>query len=120
MLPARLADEAVLARVFAAFEALLTLGVAAGVAVAPVLIEVLGIRGALVGVGLLGPLAVIASWPALRRLDLLIAVRDTDIQLLQLVPKFRSLPQATIEQLAAAIDREEMPAGTGVRAGRDG
>ncbi len=113
-LPARLADEAVMARVFAAFEALLTLGVAAGAALTPVLIEALGIRGALVGVGLLGPLAVLASWPALRRLDLLIAVRDTDIQLLRLVPMFRSLPQATIEQLAAAIDREEMTAGTPV------
>jgi len=113
-LPARLADEAVMARVFAAFEALLTLGVAAGAALTPVLIEALGIRGALVGVGLLGPLAVLASWPALRRLDLQIAVRDADIQLLRMVPMFRSLPQATIEQLAAAIDREEMTAGSPV------
>ncbi len=73
-----------------------------------------GVGVALWGLPLAGPLAVIAWWPALRRLDLLIAVRDTDIQLLRLVPMFRSLPQATIEQLAAAIDREEMTAGTPV------
>ena len=113
-LPARLADESVMARVFAAFEAVLTLGVAAGAAVTPVLIELLGVRGALVAVGLLGPLAVTAAWPALRRLDILIAVRDTDIALLQMVPMLRPLPQATIEQLAAAMDRDELSAGTPV------
>jgi len=52
-LPARLVDESVMARVFAGFEGILTLGVAAGAAVAPLAIELLGIRGALVAIGLL-------------------------------------------------------------------
>jgi hypothetical protein len=44
---ARLADETVLARMFAGFEAILTLGVAAGVLLAPLVIELLGVRLAL-------------------------------------------------------------------------
>ena len=66
---ARLADETVLARMFAGFEAILTLGVAAGGFVAPLVVDLLGVRPALVAIGLLAPLAVAASWPALRRLD---------------------------------------------------
>ena len=66
---ARLADETVLARMFAGFEAILTLGVAAGGLVTPLVVELLGVRLALVAIGLLAPLAVAASWPALRRLD---------------------------------------------------
>ena len=46
---ARLADDAVLARVFGAFEGIITLGVAVGAFTAPVLISALGIRPALAG-----------------------------------------------------------------------
>ena len=55
-----------------------TLGVAAGAAVAPVANQLLGIRGALVAIGVLGPLAVLATWPALGRLDLRIRAREAD------------------------------------------
>ena len=54
---ARLADETVLARMFAAFEAILTLGVAAGGLLAPPVIELLGVRLALVAIGLMAPFA---------------------------------------------------------------
>jgi hypothetical protein len=75
-LPARLADESVIARVFAGLEGILTLGVAAGASLAPVVIELLGIRGALVALGLVGPVSVAVAWPALRRLDARMRVRD--------------------------------------------
>src|SRR3954453_18737436 len=77
---ARLADETVLARMFAGFEALLTLGVAAGGLITPLVIGQLGVRPALVVCGLLAPLAVAASWHALRRLDAQVRVRDADIE----------------------------------------
>src|ERR671928_130444 len=77
---ARLADERVLARMFASFEAILTLGVAAGGLVTPPAVELLGVRPALVATGLLAPVAVTASWPALRRLDAEVRVRDADIE----------------------------------------
>ncbi len=113
-LPARLADETVMARVFAAFEGILTLGVVAGAAVAPVVIELLGIRGALVTLGFVGPVAAAAAWPALRRLDLRMLGRDADIRLLRLVPLFEPLPQATMQQLSATLERETVTAGASV------
>lgn len=113
-LPARLADETVMARVFAAFEGILTLGVVAGAAVAPVVIELLGIRGALVTLGFVGPVAAAAAWPALRRLDLRMLGRDADIRLLRLVPLFEPLRQATMQQLSATLERETVTAGASV------
>src|SRR4051794_24843188 len=76
---ARLTDEAVLARMFAGFEAILTLGVALGGLLAPLVIEGLGLRVGLVAVGLLAPVAVAAAWSALRRLDGHMRIRDADI-----------------------------------------
>jgi Major Facilitator Superfamily/Cyclic nucleotide-binding domain len=111
---ARLADEAVLARMFAAFEATLTVGIAAGALLTPLVIDLLGIRLALVAVGLVAPIAVVACWAQLRRLDARMRVRDADIELLHNVPMLRVLPQATIEQLAAALDHAEVAPGDAV------
>ena len=63
---ARLCDEAVMARMFAAFEATLTVAVAVGALLTPLVIDLLGIRLALVTVGLVTPVAVAASWAELR------------------------------------------------------
>lgn len=108
---ARLTDEAVLARMFAGFEAILTLGVALGGLLAPVLIEWLGPRSALVVVGLLAPVALAASWTTLRRLDGRMCIRDADIEILRAVPMLAVLPAATIEQLGAGLDRAEFAPG---------
>lgn len=111
---ARLADDAVLARVFAAFEGIITLGVAAGAFVAPVLIGALGIRGALVVCGAIAPAGALASWHALRVLDNRVRVRDSDVALLQGIPMLRPLPEATIEQLAARMGHARVPSGASV------
>ena len=104
---ARLADEAVLARMFAGFEAILTLGFAAGGLFSPLLIDLLGARLALVAVGVLAPLAVVASWPALLRLNAGMRVRDADIEILREVGTLGALPAATIEQLGAGLTYAE-------------
>jgi MFS family permease len=108
---ARMTDEAVLARMFAGFEAILTLGVALGGLLAPVLIEGLGARPALVVVGLLAPAALAASWTTLRRLDRRMRIRDADIEILRAVPMLAVLPAATIEQLGAGLDRARFAPG---------
>jgi MFS family permease len=110
---ARLADEAVQARMFAAFEAILTLGVAAGGLLTPLVIHLVGLRPALVAIGCVAPAAVAFSWSALRRLDARIQVRDSQIQILH-VPMLRVLPRATIEQLAAALEHGEIEPGRAV------
>ena len=118
---ARLADETVLARMFAGFEAILTLGVAAGGLVAPLIVELLGIRPALVGIGLLAPLAVAASWPALRRLDGRMRARDADIEVLRGVRMLGALPVATIEQLGGGLQHAAFaPRATVFRHGEPG
>ena len=104
---ARLADETVLARMFAGFEAILTLGIAAGGLLTPLIIELLGVRLALVSVGLLAPLAVTAGWRALRRLDARMRVRDADIEILRGVRMLGALPAATIEQLGSRLEHAE-------------
>jgi CRP-like cAMP-binding protein len=108
---ARLADETVLARMFAGFEAILTLGVAAGSLVTPLVVRLLGVRPALVAIGLLAPLAVAAFRPALRRLDADMRVRDVDIDVLRAIPMLGALPVATIEQLAGALEHAEVEPG---------
>ena len=100
----RLSDETVLARMFAGFEAILTLGFAAGSLVTPALIEGLGLRTSLVAIGLLAPLAVLLARPALRRLDDDMCVRDADVELLRGIPMLGRLPVASVEQLAAALE----------------
>jgi MFS family permease len=104
---ARLVDDAVLARMFAGFEAILTLGIAAGGLLAPLAIELLGVRLALCAAGLIAPLAVAAGWPALRRLDARLRVRDADIELLRGVRMLAALPATTIEQLGAGLGHGE-------------
>jgi MFS family permease len=100
---ARRADEAVLARMFAGFEAILTIGFAIGGLLSPLLIDGLGVRGALAAVGVMAPLSVAGSWPALRRLNAGMRVRDADIEILRAVGTLGVLPAATIEQLGAGL-----------------
>lgn len=118
---ARLTDETVLARMFAGFEAILTLGVAAGSLATPLVIELIGVRSALVTIGLLAPLAVAASRLTLGRLDDEMRVRDADIQTLRAIPMLEALPVATIEQLAGALEHADVaPGHTLVRQGDHG
>jgi len=116
---ARLADESVLARMFAVFEAILTAGIAVGALLTPLIIDFWGIRLALVAVGLVAPVAVAARSTALRKLDARLRVRDADIELLHHVPMLRVLPEPTIEQLAGALEHEEVAAGHAVFAQGD-
>jgi CRP-like cAMP-binding protein len=108
---ARLADETVLARMFASFEALLTLGVAAGGLITPLVVEVLGVRPALAAIGVVAPLAVAASWPALRRLDAEVRVRDADVETMRSIHMLGALPVATIEQLAGGLEHANFEPG---------
>ncbi len=106
---ARLVDDAVLGRAFAAFEGIITLGVAVGALVAPALISAVGIRVALVIIGVVAPTVVACCWVSLRGIDARVGVRDADVSLLQRIPMMRILPEATIEQLAARLTRTELP-----------
>ena len=108
---ARLAADEVLARVFGVLESLVALSIGVGAIVASLLVELSGVRPALVIVGLLCPVLAVASWQRLRRMDRSIDVRDRDIALLQGVAMLNALPLPAIEQLARGLEPVEVPAG---------
>jgi MFS family permease len=110
-LPARLVPEELLARVFGAKASLTALSIAVGAFVAPLFIDLLGIRGALVVLGLVAPTLAVLMWQRLRGIDAAIAHRDEEIEVLTSVPMFRPLPMPAIDELALHLDRVDVAAG---------
>jgi len=110
-LPARLVPEELLARAFGAYESLVALTVALGALVTPPLIDVLGIRGALIVIGLVAPALVALSWRRLGRIDASIAHRDDEIGVLNKVSMFRPLPMPAIDSLALHVGHAHVAAG---------
>ena len=103
-LPARLVPDAVLSRIFGALESLGAFVVAAACLLTPLLLDVLGVRWAMVVVGALGPIYVLAAWRRLRAIDRRVTRRDQEIALLDQLPMFRPLALPAIEQLADHLE----------------
>ncbi len=109
---ARMVPDAVLARVFGVLESVGALGVALGSLVAPMLVETIGARAALVVVGAVAPVACALFWRRAARVDRSVAVRTDAIVLLRQVPMLRPLPVTAIE----AAGPERRPVTTSGRA----
>jgi len=107
----RMAPDEVLARVFGVLESLVALSMGVGAILTSLLIELVGVRPALVVVGLLCPICAVLSWPRLRRMDRSLDVRDREISLLQGVAMLNALPLPAIEQLARGLEPLAVPAG---------
>jgi Cyclic nucleotide-binding domain/Major Facilitator Superfamily len=107
----RLVPDHLLARVFGVFEGLVALSVAVGSLVTPFVIDLLGLRGALVVLGLVAPALVALAWRRLRAIDASIAHRDEEIEVLKSVGLFRPLPMPSIDNLAAHVDHARIAAG---------
>ena len=106
----RVTPPAVVGRVFGVLESVLLLRVALGAAVAPALVSAFGVRGALVVGGLFLPALVVPTFGVLRRLDAAAGLARPEIDLLQGVSFFASLPEPTLERLAAAAERAQVSA----------
>ena len=113
-LMARLAPDAVLARVFGLLESLISLAVGLGAVVASLLINLTSLSIALVVVGALCPSLAVVAWHRLRRLDRYIGELDKEITLLHGVHMFQPLPLPAIEQLARGLEPVHVPAGQAV------
>jgi MFS family permease len=107
----RAAPDEVLARVFGVLESLLLLTVGLGALVAPLLVNWLGDRGALVVAGALLPIIVVPAWPRLTALDRDARVPSEQLGLLTGNAIFAPLPAATLEQLADRLEEVRVPAG---------
>ena len=108
---ARIAPDEILARVFGVLESMVALSMGVGAIGTSLAIELYGVRGALVAAGLLCPVAAVASWRRLRRLDRSMDVRDREIEMLQGVTMLNLLPLPAIERLARGLEPVAVPAG---------
>ena len=107
----RITPDAVLGRVFGAFEGALIAGMAIGSAVMPFLIKGIGLRPALTVLALAVALPAFAYLPRCRRLDTTL-VEPEGTALLRAIPMFAPLTRATLENLARQLTRESALAGT--------
>jgi MFS family permease len=108
---ARMAPNAVLARVFGVLESLGALAVGLGALVAPLLIGLVGTRPALVLVGAIAPVVALVWWRRLTAIDVSVAARTDDIILLRQVSFLRPLPVPVVERLAHGLRRTLMRPG---------
>lgn len=87
-------------------------GVALGGVTAPFLIELLGIRGALIATGAILPIAAILTWSLLRGLDEGGPAEARRVELLRTDPLFAPLSLATVEHLASHLEPVSYDDGT--------
>ena len=98
----RVAPAEVMGRVFGALESLLTVGMALGALVMPLLIELVGLRTGLVIVGGAVTLAGLAGFAGLRRIDET-ALAPAGLELVRGVPLLAVLPPPVQERLAHVL-----------------
>ena len=104
-------DERTVGRIFALFELVVIVAVASGALVAPLALDVLGSRGALIAAG--GLLAVLAALAhgALGRIDDGREVRAAELELLGRTSIFAPLPYAALRRLADSLGERRAGAG---------
>jgi predicted MFS family arabinose efflux permease len=107
----RAVRDEVLGRVFGALESLLVAGLAAGALVAPVVIDWIGIRPALILFGALLPVVTLLTWARLRSIDTRARIPTERIELLRTNPIFGPLPPAAIEHLAVKLQERKVEGG---------
>lgn len=110
----RTVDPDVMSRVFGMQEGLMLLALAAGALVVPVLVSLLGPRGAFVAAGLLLPLVGALTWHRLRLIDAEAPPPPRSLVLLRRVPMFSYLPAHLLEQVAGRMVAEQYASGTAV------
>ncbi len=107
----RLTSDEVLARAFAVVESSYWLTTGIGAITAPVLVSLLGPRGALLLLGACLPLLVALRWVPLARLEAGAKVPERTFRLLRGLTVFAPLPLATLEDLSRRVTELEVHPG---------
>jgi MFS family permease len=111
----RIVPDPILARVFGVLEGLHQAGVAAGSAVAPLLLAVFGIRGGILVAGLLLPVAILILRGRIRSLDdRATPIPERELEILRSVDLFASLAAPEFEGLAARLTEVTAAPGTAI------
>jgi MFS family permease len=108
----RITPNMVLGRVFGVLEGLVMTSIGLGSIVAPAVIGLLGIRGALVAVGAFLPALAAISWGRLKGIDAEAEVPERQLSLIRTIPLFAPLPVVTLEHLASSLIPMSVPAGS--------
>jgi MFS family permease len=116
----RAVPDAVLGRALGALDGLMLATLGLGALLAPVLVDAVGVKAALVATGALLPVLALISRPRLRAIDAAAAVPEST-GLLRRVPLLAALPEPVLERLARESAGATFPAGaTIVREGDPG
>jgi MFS family permease len=107
----RLLPDSLLTAGFGMQESTMMAGLAVGVLLAPLLVSMAGARGAFVIAGAFLPLAGLAAWRSLSRLDAEATVPGAVYDLLQRVPLLAVLRPRVVERLARDVVTLSEPAG---------
>jgi CRP-like cAMP-binding protein/MFS family permease len=107
----RAVPDEVLARVFGVLETVLIAGIGIGALMTPAIINLLGTRGALLVVGGFLPLLTFLAWSHLHSMEAQPDAPEEHVELLRSLSLFKPFAPATIEHLAAKLERQETAAG---------
>jgi MFS family permease len=100
----RVVPDELLGRVFGAIESAVAISVGFGALMTPLLIDLVGLRGALAVLGAVCPTLAVLALARLRMLDRTLEVRTREIGVLRNAPMLRALPAVTIEHLARDVE----------------
>jgi MFS family permease len=101
----RAVPDEVLGRLFGLLAGLTLGSIAIGAAIAPALMDLVGVRTALVLSGASLPLAALLAWPRLRQIEAAAPTHMAEVALLRGVDFLAVLDEATLERLAASTVR---------------
>jgi hypothetical protein len=121
-IPQRIAPDRILSRVFAAVESALIGSMALGAALAPLLVHLLGFRGALATLGGVVTALVLVSFGRMRRLDARLALPEYQpehLELLRSLALFAPLAPPVQESLARKLRSVSVAAGATILAEGD-
>jgi MFS family permease len=116
----RTAPTELLSRIFGVLEGLAAAGLAIGSILVPVLVALAGVNGALIAIGAILPLIVLAAGRGLFEIDRTATVPVVEIALLRSSPTFGLMGAPQLERLARGLTPTSIPAGaTFIREGEE-
>jgi hypothetical protein len=110
----RTAPPEVIGRVFGVLEMLLVATMGIGAAIAPVLVDWVGIRWSLGITGAVLPVLAALTWPRLLAIDAEARAPGPELELLERVPLFAPLSGPALERLASQLETVHVASGTNV------
>lgn len=110
---ARAVPNEVRGRVFGVLQSLVGFGLAAGALLAPLLVDLAGLAGALIITGLILPVVALAGFAAVRRAEASAVLPQRELDAMRAAPMFAPLPLTVLEQLARSL--HEVAFGVGER-----